>query len=159
MSLAALEAMRDQAAAAGMPLGGGLNMAGMANNQRGNDRGGNPRPTRQATPVSRPMFFGGDPMFNPMQQSFIAGFGPMAQANSMQSMYGQLNNVMGAEMSNRRRMAASMRDRAHEAYLAQLEEQAETERLLMRIQHEREMARQQAMAADKASGVLASSRW
>lgn len=42
--------MLEQSQATGLPFGGGLNSAGMADEQRNNDRGGNPRLPRPPRP-------------------------------------------------------------------------------------------------------------
>jgi len=115
-----------------------------------------PAPQRAARPANVQQ---GAAMFAPSPQGFVNQFGPMAQGNALQNMYGQLNSVMGSEMANRRRVARDFRERAYEDYMAKLDHEREMQKLLARIQHEREMARSQMTQAEKARGVVHNSSW
>jgi hypothetical protein len=115
-----------------------------------------PTPQQAARPANVRQ---GVPMFAHPQQGFVNQFGPMAQANALQGMHGQLNSVLGAEMANRRRVAGSLREQAYEDYMARLDHQREMEKLLTRIQHEREMAKQQAIQAERARGTVNTTSW
>jgi hypothetical protein len=115
-----------------------------------------PAPPRAARPATVQQ---GVPMFAHPQQGFVNQFGPGAQGNALQGMYGQINSVMGAEMANRRRVARQAREMTYEDYMARLDHQREMEKLLARIQHEREMARSQMIQAEKARGVVNNSAW
>lgn len=115
-----------------------------------------PAPQRAARPANVQQ---GVPMFADPQQGFVNQFGPMAQGNALQNMYGQMNSVLGSEMANRRRVAGTIREQAYEDYMARLDHEREMQKLLTRIQHEREMARQQVIQGEKDRGVVNNSNW
>jgi hypothetical protein len=123
-----------------------------------------PRPQPQAQPApqraARPANVRqGVPMFASPQQGFMNQFGPMAQGNALQGMYGQIHGTIGTEMANRRRVARDVREQAYEDYMARLDHEREMQKLLTRIQHEREMAKQQMIQGEKDRGVVHNSNW
>jgi hypothetical protein len=115
-----------------------------------------PSPPRAARPANVQQ---GVPMFAHPQQGFVNQFGPGAQGNALQNMYGQIHGTIGTEMANRRRVARDVREQAYEDYMARLDHEREMQKLLTRIQHEREMARQQMIQGEKSRGVVHNSNW
>lgn len=128
--------MLEQSQATGLPFGGGVNSAGMADEQRNNDRGGNPRlprPPRPQTTTSRQPTGFATPMID--THALLAA-GQAAQAQRMSK---TTNDAIQDEMDRRVAISREQRRMAHELEKKRMDQEAErlrTEAVLKRLEQQ-----------------------
>lgn len=99
---------------------------------------------------------------HPMQaqySAFMQGFGPQAQANSLQGMINQTTNAWQDENDSRVAQAREMRRMEHEKEMERMRQETILRRLQMEQGMDAQRMRMDRIAKDRANGVLFSTNW
>lgn len=131
MSLADLMALQDQSDLSGVPIGQGINTAGMADRQRNNARSGAPRPVRPPRPIVRRPSSPG--VAQPMMEfvDLTPPIDPMSEGRRIAQV---TNNAIQDEMDRRVAISREMRRMQVELEKKRMEE--ETERREIAAKHD-----------------------
>jgi hypothetical protein len=118
--------MMEQQQATGVPFGQGLNSAGMADRQRNNDRGGNPRSLPRRRPAER---VEEQQAMQPNLPFMLPIATPADQAAIMGDMVDNTNDAFRRENDRRVAIAREMRRMAHEKELKRMDQQTEAAKI------------------------------
>lgn len=88
-----------------------------------------------------------------------AMFGAGNQAGHLAGMINQASNAWGNELDSRVAQNREMRRMQHEKDMERMRQEAVLKRLQMEQEMMREQMRQQRIAADRANGVIYSTKW